>query len=90
MFMVINKDKVISYIISLGTVAILFIMSFVMTKNNENILQTSTNSANNNSIIENYIRTNSLSTETNSNFDNTNKVKGNNLLKNEYNTTGEN
>lgn len=53
MFMVINKDKIISYIVSLGTVAILFMMSFVITENNENIIQTSTNNVNFNNIVEN-------------------------------------
>ena len=47
MFMVINKDKIISYLVSFSTVAILFCFSFFMTKNNERILETSTNILNN-------------------------------------------
>ena len=35
MFMVFSKDKIISYLVSIGTVALLFVISFAMTKNNE-------------------------------------------------------
>lgn len=51
MFMVINKDKIISYLVSFSTVAILFGFSFFMTKNNEKILETSTNVDVYNSVI---------------------------------------
>lgn len=43
MFMVVNKDKIISYIVSVSTVAILFVMSYVITEDNEEVLQTSGN-----------------------------------------------
>ncbi|MBR3325184.1 MAG: hypothetical protein IKG14_03975 [Clostridia bacterium] len=42
MLVVINKDKIFSYLVSFSTVAILFTMSFFMTQNNERILDTST------------------------------------------------
>lgn len=54
MFMVVNKDKIVSYIVSFSTVAILFCLSFFMTKNNERILETSTN------VVTNNILTNQL------------------------------
>ena len=37
MFMVLRKEKIVSYLISLSTVAFLFIMSFAMTNNNETV-----------------------------------------------------
>ena len=40
MFMVFSKDKIISYLVSIGTVALLFVISFAMTKNNEEIIKT--------------------------------------------------
>ena len=43
MFMVLSKDRIVSYLISLSTVMILFVMSFVITKSNNEILKTSTN-----------------------------------------------
>lgn len=43
MFMVFNRDKIKSYIVSLGTVVILFIMCFFITNNETNILETSVN-----------------------------------------------
>ena len=56
--MVINKDKIISYLVSFSTVAILFCFSFFMTKNNENILETSSNVVTNNILINNTERNN--------------------------------
>ena len=43
MFMVFNKEKIFSYIISLSTVLILFVISFAMTKKNDDIIKTSAN-----------------------------------------------
>ena len=54
MFMVFSKDKIVSYLVSLGTVAILFVISFAITKKNDNIIKTSANVIENN-IIENEI-----------------------------------
>ena len=34
MFMVFSKDKILAYLVSIGTVAILFVMSFAITNNN--------------------------------------------------------
>ena len=43
MFMVFNKDKIKSYLVSLGTVALLFIMCFSITNNDAEIIKTSEN-----------------------------------------------
>ena len=53
MFMVFSKDRFISYMVSLSTVAILFVMSFAITKKNDEILKTSTNAIIANNIEEN-------------------------------------
>ena len=74
MFMVINKDKIVSYIVSFSTVAILFVMSVVITKKQDEILQTSVNIVTNNMTLN--------STE--------NISISNNEVKNEYNIIGEN
>lgn len=74
MFMVINKDKIVSYIVSFSTVAILFCMSVAITKKKDKILQTSVNIVTNNLILN--------STE--------NTLISNNDIKNEYNIIGEN
>ena len=74
MFMVINKDKIVSYIVSFSTVAILFVMSVAITKKQDEILQTSVNIVTNNLILN--------STE--------NTLISNNDIKNEYNRIGEN
>ena len=55
MFMVFSKDKIISYLVSIGTVALLFVISFAMTKNNEEIIKTSSNIIRVNECIENVI-----------------------------------
>lgn len=55
MFMVFSKDKIISYLVSIGTVAFLFVISFAMTKNNEEIIKTSANIIKTNECIENVI-----------------------------------
>lgn len=47
MFMVIKKDKIIAYIISLSTVAILLVMSTIISNDKNEILHTSTNVFNN-------------------------------------------
>lgn len=74
MFMVINKDKIVSYIVSFSTVAILFVMSVAITKKQDEILQTSVNIVTNNMTIN--------STE--------NISISNNEIKSEYNIIGEN
>ena len=59
MFMVINKDKVVSYLISLSTVAMLFIFSFMISRKNDEIIKTSTNVINSNNIQqENSVKNN--------------------------------
>lgn len=53
MFMVFSKDKILAYLVSIGTVAVLFVMSFAITNNNDNIIKTSANSyKENNNIVE--------------------------------------
>lgn len=48
MFMVINKDKIVSYLISLGTVMGLFVFSFFISEQNDRILKSSANIMDNN------------------------------------------
>ncbi len=52
MFIVFSKDKILAYLVSIGTVAILFVMSFAITNNNENIIRTSANQYNETNIVE--------------------------------------
>ena len=66
MFMVINKDKVVSYLISLSTVAMLFIFSFMISRKNDEIIKTSTNVINSNNIQQENSLNNSNSQQTNS------------------------
>ena len=67
MFMVFSKEKIFSYLISLSTVALLFVISFAITKRNDEIIKTSANLVNsvenensieNNMDIENTINGN--------------------------------
>lgn len=51
MFITINKDKIVSYLISVSTVAVLFVMSIVITGKKEKEIPTSTNIINNSSNI---------------------------------------
>lgn len=43
MFFVFNKSKIYSYLVSVGTVAILFVMAFYITNNRKETIQTSSN-----------------------------------------------
>lgn len=52
MFLVFSKDKILSYIISLSTVAILFVMSFAITTRNDELLRASANAYSENSFNE--------------------------------------
>lgn len=52
MFIIFNKDKILSYLISISTVALLLVLSFAITKNNDEILKTSTNAVINNQMQE--------------------------------------
>ena len=60
MFMVFSKDKIISYLVSIGTVALLFVISFAMTKNNEEIIKKMKHKfsiINFNERVSNYLKT---------------------------------
>ena len=70
MFMVINKDKVVSYLISLSTVAMLFIFSFMISRKNDEIIKASTNVINSNNIQQENSLNNSYSQQMNSKSDN--------------------
>lgn len=64
MFMVFSKEKILSYLVSMGTVALLFVMSFAITTKNNELMETSTNvismnQTNNNEV--NTIKTNANS-----------------------------
>ena len=43
MFVVFNKEKIYSYLVSLGTVVFLFVMAIAITSRNEKLIETSTN-----------------------------------------------
>jgi hypothetical protein len=43
MFLIFSKEKIISYIVSLSTVALLFVMSFAITNRNDKIIKVSAN-----------------------------------------------
>ena len=77
MLVVFNKEKIYSYLISLGTVMILFIMAIAITSRNEKIIETSTNSiiANNIEKNEYNIDSKSLNYSENPNENNTNITK---------------
>lgn len=53
MFVVFSKDKIVAYLVSLSTVAILFIMSFVITTKNDQLIKTSANAYMANNTIQN-------------------------------------
>ena len=53
MFLVFNKEKICSYLVSLATVAILFVMAIAITNRNEELLETSANSIIANNIMQN-------------------------------------
>ena len=57
MFMVFSKEKILSYLVSLGTVTILFVMSFAITTRNNEILETSTNAISTNQTTSNEVNT---------------------------------
>lgn len=65
MFLIFNKDKILSYLISVGTVTLLFIMSFAITKKNDEILKASTNAIYQNN-IQNKVVINELVSESES------------------------
>lgn len=71
MFMVWSKDKILSYLVSLGTVTLLFVMSYAITTKNDEILKTSANAVKANEYIETDISTNS------------NQIDSKNAVKNE-------
>ena len=77
MLVVFNKEKIYSYLISLGTVMILFIMAIAITNRNEKIIETSTNSiiANNIEKNEYNIDSKSLNLSENPNENSTNITK---------------
>ena len=68
MFMVFNKDRIISYIVSFGTVIMLFMIPMMITDDKQDVIATSTNTYN---IQKNTIRlTNNIDNETNTNIKN--------------------
>ena len=75
MFMVFRKEKIVSYLISLSTVAFLFIMSFAMTSGNNETVTTSANVINDNE-VENSTN---MVNESN-NINGTTSLSGNEML----------
>ena len=93
MFMVINKDKVVSYLISLSTVAMLFIFSFMISRKNDEIIKTSTNVINSNNIQQENSLNNSNSQQTYSKSDNNSQQtysKSDNKLQQTNSSSGNN
>ena len=70
MFVVFNKEKIYSYLVSLGTVVILFIMAIAITNRNEKLIETMSNS-----IISNKTEQNEYINEQESKENNTNITK---------------
>ena len=68
MFVVFSKEKIYSYLISLGTVAVLFVMAIAITNRNEKIIETSTNSIISNKIEQNVYINQESSKENNTNI----------------------
>lgn len=77
MFVVFNKGKICSYLVSLGTVMILFVMAIAITNRNEQLIETSTNSIIANNIAKNEYNIDSKlsNTSKNLNENNTNITK---------------
>lgn len=78
MFIIFNKDKILSYLISISTVTILLVLSFAITKNNDEILKTSTNTAISNK-IEEETSSNVITNETSSNVVKSNQIQEKNV-----------
>ena len=70
MFVVFNKEKIYSYLVSLGTVVILFVMAIAITNRNEKLIETMSNS-----IISNKTEQNEYINEEESKENNTNITK---------------
>ena len=70
MFVVFNKEKIYSYLVSLGTVVILFVMAITITNRNEKLIETMSNS-----IISNKTEQNEYINEQESKENNTNITK---------------
>ncbi len=70
MFVVFNKEKIYSYLVSLGTVVILFVMAIAITNRNEKLIETMSNS-----IISNKTEQNEYINEQESKENNTNITK---------------
>lgn len=77
MFMVFSKEKILSYLVSLGTVTLLFVMSFAITARNNEVLETSANAISMNQININNTTKNQI----------TNNINSNNQIYNDINET---
>lgn len=75
MFLVFNKEKICSYLVSLGTVAILFVMAIAITNRNESLIESSANAIISNNIKKNEYNINSEQIEANENVIKTNLNK---------------
>lgn len=68
MFLVFDKEKICSYLVSLGTVAILFVMAIAITNRNEELIQSSANAIITNNLEKNEYNINSKQIESNENI----------------------
>ena len=88
MFVVFSKDKIFAYLVSLSTVVILFVMSFVITNKNDELIKASANaySANNSCVSDNsYVSYGSSYMANNSYVANESLIISNSrVLKNSY------
>ena len=75
MFLVFNKEKICSYLVSLSTVAILFVMAIAITNRNEALIESSANAIITNNIEKNEYNINGRQIEANENIIETNLNK---------------
>lgn len=68
MFFVFNKEKICSYLVSLGTVAVLFVMAIAITNRNQELIETSTNSIISNNLKKNEYNIDSKQLKTKENI----------------------
>lgn len=85
MFMVFSKDKILSYLVSLGTVTLLFVMSFAITTRNNEVLETSANAISMNQTNINNESVNNINNTTKNQI--TNNINSNNQIYNDINET---
>lgn len=84
MFMVFSREKMLSYLVSLGTVTLLFVISFAMTTKNDDFIETSANMISTNKITnsQNNTNANQLINNITDNNQTSNDIKETNCVNN--------